>query len=380
MKKNILFILSGYHHGGTNKSLQNMLSLLDNDLYNFYLFTTNKDDFYKNVFKKYNIIECPTFLFNYCNSSILFFRLLRLINKLCFNKIYDLLIYRVVKGIENKYILDKVVAFEEGNPKYIAKFFICKKIAWIHCDYKLYNKIFAPNLKKEYKDYSKFDNIICVSKVATNSFKSFFPQLSHKVDYIYNLLDVVAIQKLSKSDIEFKNINCFKIVSIGRLVPVKQFEIIPHIVSEILKINNKIQFKWYIIGDGEQPTKEKILYEIKKYKVENFIFCLGSKDNPYPYIKNSQLLVSTSFSESCPYVINESIILGIPVVVSNFESAFELVKRENGIISAVKDMPALLFKIISNTNGMYDDMKDKASSVTYDNSHIINKLNLLFNI
>lgn len=380
MKKNILFILSGYHHGGTNKSLQNMLSLLDNESYNFFLFTTNKDDYYKDVFNTYNIIKCPSFLFHYCNSSNLTFKLLRYINRFFFNKIYNNLIKKTVQEIEKKYIFDKVVAFEEGYPKNIAKYFKCKKIAWIHCDYKLYNNMFSPNLKKEYEDYSKFDNIICVSKVATKSFNSFFPQLSHKVDYIYNLLDIETIQKLSKFKIDFEDVNCFKIISIGRLVPVKQFEIIPKIVNEILRINNHIKFKWYIIGDGESSTKEKIFLEIKKYNVENFVFCLGSKDNPYPYIKSSHLLVSTSFSESCPYVINESIILGIPVVVSNFESAFELVKHENGIISAVKDMPALLFKIISNTNGMYDDMKDKASSVTYDNSHIINKLNLLFNI
>lgn len=377
MKVNLLFILSGFHHGGTNKSLQNMLSLLDETNYNYHIFTTNKTDIYKNVFSKYDIIECPKILYKLCNSRCFIIRAIRYIDSLLNNIIYNSLIKHTIKNIERSYSINKVIAFEEGKPKQIAQFFNCTKIAWVHCDYALYNKLFVPNLEKELEIYSKFNDIICVSKYTAESFKKFFPYISNKVEYIYNPLDITTINILSNEYIEY-NESFFKIVSIGRLVEVKQFEKIPHIVSQILKYGNCKKFKWFIIGDGNQNIKDFIDNEIKKYNLNNIVIRLGAKDNPYPYIKKSNLLVSTSSSEACPYVVNEAKILKTPVIVSNFGSSYELVNENNGIISSIEKMPLLLYKVINNIDGIYDKMQSNANNVTYDNDTILKQLNALF--
>lgn len=377
MKNKLLFIIAGYYHGGTNKSLQNMLSLLGESNYEYYIFTTNKKDIYKNIFSKYNIIECPKLLYKYCNQRNCLIRIVRYIDSLLNNYIYRNLVKYVIKNIESSYAFDKVIAFEEGKPKQIAQYFNCTKIAWVHCDYSLYNNLFTPNLKKELKTYSKFDNIICVSKYTTESFKKFFPSISNKVEYIYNPLDIKTINRLSQIDLTNKE-TCFKIISIGRIVAVKQFGIIPQLVNKILQQGSCNNFKWYIIGDGDKNIKKQIASEIEKYKLDDIITCLGAKDNPYPYIKDSNLLVSTSSSEACPYVVNEAKILKTPVVVSNFGSAYELVNEENGYISSIEDMPYLLYRIINNIDNIYDKMKNNANKITYDNNTILKQLNTLF--
>lgn len=377
MKKNILFIIPGYNHGGTNKSLQNMLSLLDSDLYNFYIFTTNKDDFYKNIFSKYKIIKTPNYLFKYCNSNNLIIRLLRFFDHKFGNIIFNSITHKVAGNIEKLYKIDTVVAFEEGKTKNIVKHFKCKRIAWIHCDYKFFYERFSPNLKTELKVYSSFDNIICVSQTTAKSFISIFPSLSSKVLYIYNLLDVETINRLSNDYIDF-DCNCFKIVSVGRLDTIKRFDKIPYIVNEIFNINKNLKFKWFIIGDGDQKIKDRINLGIKKYGLDNIVICLGLKNNPYPYIRQSELLVSTSLSEAYPYVVNESKILKTPILLSNFDSAFELVRNDNAIISSIEDMPHLLVQIMSNYNGIYDKMVKAAKDEEYSNSEILNKLNNLF--
>ena len=58
MKKlKILFVIPEYSHGGTNKSLENLLSLLDKDIYEINIYSLYEDggDYYKEVFKQYII-------------------------------------------------------------------------------------------------------------------------------------------------------------------------------------------------------------------------------------------------------------------------------------------------------------------------------------
>lgn len=53
--KNILFVIPEYSFGGTNKSLQNLINLLDTTKYKIHVFCLYEDggNYYKNVFKKF---------------------------------------------------------------------------------------------------------------------------------------------------------------------------------------------------------------------------------------------------------------------------------------------------------------------------------------
>ena len=59
----------------------------------------------------------------------------------------------------------------------------------------------------------------------------------------------------------------------------------------MLKDNN-ISFKWYLVGDGS--LSEKIINESKELGVQDRVILLGTKLNPYPYLKQADLYVQTS--------------------------------------------------------------------------------------
>ena len=56
-KKKVLFIIPEYSHGGTNKSLENLLSLIDKQKYEISVYSLYEDGglYYKDVLKPYII-------------------------------------------------------------------------------------------------------------------------------------------------------------------------------------------------------------------------------------------------------------------------------------------------------------------------------------
>ena len=382
-KKKLLFILSSYSHGGTNKCLQNMLSLLNEDNYEYFILTINEDDIYKDIFSKYNIINCPKRVIYYTTTKSFAIRVLRYLDRILLNSyILKLLINNFIHQLEHIHQFDKVIAFEEGNHlRVIASAFKTNKISWIHCDYKSYIKMFKPNLYAEYKLFSSFDKIICVSKTTKESFLDTFPSLDQKTDYIYNVLnceEIIHNANVEILDKKYSNEN-FTIVSIGRLHYIKQYDKIPMIVSSLLKKDLNLKFKWYIIGDGDPNERNKISNEIEKYQLQDKVICLGAKNNPYPYIKKANLLAVTSQSEAYPCVINEAKTLGIPTLSSNFDSVYEIIDEKTGIIATLEKFPDILHKLLIDEGKIYSNLKNKIISYKFENKESLNKLKILFN-
>ena len=75
---------------------------------------------------------------------------------------------------------------------------------------------------------------------------------------------------------------------------------IPSIVHRLKK--DKIKFKWYLIGD--KNLKDNLLSQIKELDLRNDLIVLGSKINPYRFVKDCDIYVQTSFHEG--YCLNSS--------------------------------------------------------------------------
>lgn len=373
--KKVLFIIPNLSHGGTNKCLENILPFLCKS-YDISIISLMEEGIYKERFTPYNLF--PLNIKFYKTKRNLFFRI---INRLSNNIFLNILFKKHAIITERKLQPDLVVAFQEGNATLFTSHFTQRKIAWIHCDYKLYNEIFKPKISKELKLFLKFEKIICVSNTTQKSYNKYFPTLKQNTEYIYNILNIEEIKKESKeiiSDNIYTNTE-FTLISVGRYHYVKQFEKIPSIVNEIIKLQKDIKLRWYIIGDGDSFIKKSITTEINKYNLQDKIICLGSKNNPYPYIKKANLLVVTSLSEAYPCVINEAKILKTPVLVSNFDSAHEIVDDNTGIIAPLNDFPKILYNIINDINGSYSCLKNKVNNYEFSNDENLDKLYKLFN-
>ena len=377
MKKKILFVITDFYIGGTNKSLENLLLLIDSNIYEIRIFSLYEDgDFYykEKVFKPYLIKKS---LFYRLFHDHFWFRKFSTLASLLFRCNASRFLHKFeINRIQKKEKFDSVIAYQESSATICVSMLrnCSNRIAWVHCELRYWLQDLVKGRKlEEAGDYSKYDKIICVSESARQSFLSLYPHLSDKVIFIYNSVDDNHIKELAddvKANVPFSD-TTFNILSVGRFSPTKQFDLIPKIVSELKKITSK-PFCWYIIASTEECLQD-MLEKIEKYDVSREVILLGAKDNPYPYFKKSDLFVCTSESESFSYVIAESKVLHVPVLCNNIPVAKEVVSDEEGWISSIADMPGTLSRIIDKNNGIYTSVKEKILNYQYNNHEILKK-------
>ena len=332
--------------------------------------------FKSNLLPRNNLIHAYRCIFSKSKGlNRLYVLIVKILKKLLvLFSISDCFIYKpTLKRLSNKY--DIVIGFQEGiSTKFVSEIVAKKKIAWVHCDYSRHL-----NSGTELGVYCRFTNVVCVSKYTADIFSSIYPSLRERVKYVYNLLsyDQIVAKGIEKiDDSRFKN-EKFTIISVGRLDPVKRFEYIPKIASK-LKANG-LDFTWYVIGPniGNECVLD-LQNNIENYNVDDYVYYLGGKENPYPYFKNSNLLVSLSQSEACPMIFNEAKILGLPVVSTDFPSSYEFIKNGlNGKICSIDDISDVLSYVISQESYYQSLLKNVAKEV-YSNTKILEELDDLF--
>lgn len=381
--KKILFILPNLSTGGTLSSISGLLNYIDTKSQFDILPLTGTSSSIKLINK--NLIEPNNFInyyysreINNSNIKLLKFIIVKSIKKLS-NKIginCEKIMFKLyAKKFNNKY--DIVVAFEEGPATILGSYIKSSlKFAWVHCDYSRHH-----NSGKEYDFYKKYQKIVCVSQYTSNVFKSIYPALSEKVTSINNIMDYSQIKEKSKEKINdklFKK-STFTIISVGRFTNVKRFADIPQIAKQIK--DKGLTIKWYILGP---ITKEDYFLEfqknIKKYNVEDIVVHIGNKKNPYPYFRESNLLVCLSSSEACPMIFNEAKVIGLPIITTNFPSSFEFITpAQDGEIINFENLSQVISHFIEDNN-YYHRIKNNILNNIYTNDLIYRKLDKLFEL
>ena len=381
--KRILFVLPSLQNGGTVTTLKNTLPYIDRRKCQIDIFPiTNSGPNYDYISRYATILGARI------DNSVKK-------NKTTKDKAYTLL-YKIVKGVKKilchvgcdisvllfkkvaktleKTNYDTVIAFQEGQATRLGRLIQAKrKVAWIHCDYSTIGEKEREADNKE-KAYKSFDKIVCVSKFTQSQFVKCVPEAADRTVAIHNLMsaDTIKIQALEDpKDVIFNSVEGLKIVSLGRLHPVKRFSTIPEIAMRLKE--KGLLFNWFIIG-GDDSDKELIERNIEKFDVADCVKLLGNKNNPYPYIKNSDALVCTSLSEACPNVLNEAKILGIPIVSTNFGSVVEMMSDGvEGLIAPIEQLDEAIYRLFSE-DGLFNNIKDNIARYRYDNKEILKRL------
>lgn len=384
--KRVLFVINKLHTGGVPSSLESIYNnICDNENFDMHVLTLSSSGARNFTFCR-KIIPTPILLDLYMtrlsdSSSIpkyriVLFKPLKMFLETIGINLKKIIYKKAVNYIEKKCIYDYIVSFQDRATAEFCRFFnSTEKIAWIHCDY--------PKLLAQEGDvhiFNDYKRIICVSRYTMNCFKTFYPILSSRVDYIYNLVDVDRIIKLSNEPIFEKLFDhkSFNIISIGRVAKVKRFNLIPYIANKLISCD--INFKWYILGAGDKEYMNEINNDIVKYNLSGTVICLGNQSNPYNYLKESDLFVSLSETEACPMVFNEARILNVPILSADFGSSFEFINDGvDGIISPIEDIDKELIDIITSSN-KYQIIKQASANRIVDNNQIMNKFLNLFEI
>jgi glycosyltransferase involved in cell wall biosynthesis len=192
-----------------------------------------------------------------------------------------------------------------------------RTITWLH----MTPSVIKDKKKKWYEEkFEKTGKIVVISEDMKNEFIKKFPKYRDKLVRIYNPFDFNYIRKKAEeieklSDREMELIKEPYIVSCCRLDE-KQKDVSTLIKAfKNLKIENKIEEKLYIIGDG--PDRNKLERFVLEEKMGKEIVFLGLQKNPYVWMKNSKLFVHSSKKEGFGMVLVEAIILDKVVVSSD---------------------------------------------------------------
>lgn len=357
MKKNILFVMPDLECGGAQKSLVTLLNCINYKEYEVDLFLFQQTgDFMDMIPEEVNLLQSSKY-WDIINSSFV-----NSILKLIINFRFDLVIARIAQTIicrkyknalgEQKFWkfinsafskmdkeYDVAIGYMEKNPIYFSvdKVKARKKIGWIHTNY----GILKHSLNFEEKYFNKLDYIVTVSDECAEILKKLFIKQVPKVRVIENIILPSLINKMANEKV-LENNKHFKIVTVARLAPPKGIDI----ALEACKIlvEDRCEFIWYVIGDGIQHKDlDKKIYELE---LENNFKLLGTKPNPYPYIKEADIYVQPSRYEGKSIAIEEAKILSRPIVVTNYKTVKDQIDNEvNGVI------------VETNSKGIYEGIK-----------------------
>ena len=138
-----------------------------------------------------------------------------------------------------------------------------------------------------------------------------------------------------------------------------------------------IDYKLLIAGTAN--TEEQVMQIKSMFREDTHVIFLGYQENPYKYLRICDYNVLLSDRENMSLSLLESKILGIPNIVTDFESAFEEVTDgENGFILSREDTISYknrIQEILSKKQILKDNLKD----FKYDSEEILNQWETLIN-
>ena len=345
--KKLLFVMPSLYGGGAEKSLVNLLNLLDYSKYEIDLLLFKHEGlFLGQVPKEVNVLQTPTSLkYSFAtldkealnNIEAIKAGVIRYIGTVICKLFYkerekqarwECFYTYSINRLKGQY--DVALAYLQGEASYyvIDKVIASKKYIWIHNDYDKMEG--SDSFNKKY--FKKANGVISVSDRCVEILKRTFPDLKNKFYMLPNLTSATFIRKLATESFPKEYVEGVPVLlSIGRLTRQKGFDFAIE-AAAILK-EKKILFKWFIIGTGE--LEKQLKAKINEKEVADYIILLGARENPYPYIKNCDILVQTSRWEGKSVVLDEAKILCKPIVVTNYPTVYDQIDdgKEGMIVS-----------------------------------------------
>lgn len=189
------------------------------------------------------------------------------------------------------------------------------------------------------KFYNKADYIVAVSKVIEKNLIETYKVNSNKIRTIYNPYNISQIDELKNQELkpEYKNFfeEGFFFISVGRNMFQKGFW---HLIKSFKLVHNKYpEVKLIIIGRDESEGKAEKL--VRDLKIENSVLFTGSQENPFNFIKNSDVYVLTSLFEGFPNGMVEAMACGCPIIATDCKSG------PNEILNYMPDLSSSCRKI-----------------------------------
>lgn len=158
--------------------------------------------------------------------------------------------------------------------------------------------------------YPRADMIIHISKQMKLDFNQhLFSTKNEQV--IYNPYDIKSLLNQADEPIDNFIFQSHKryLITVGRLIPLKRF-------TDVLEVLTRLDsdVEWILLGDGTE--REHLECSAERLNIRKRLHFLGQVKNPFKYIKQSDIFISSSSVEGFPNVLLESM-LSRTVVISS---------------------------------------------------------------
>ena len=389
--KKILFMCINMNIGGTEKALLTMLNEIDSSKYDITLLMLEEyGEFLNEIpsFVKVKYVNEYKAIKPFINDPPMLLAKKLIKDKKYLTGVMTSLSYIISKISNNmsyyyRYILRNINSLEENydlavayaGPMDFITYFVLnkikakKKVQWIHFDITKigFNKKFAEN------NYKKFDKIFVVSQEGKEKLINLIPALNNKVEAFFNIISCNLIENMSKNGNGFNDsFNGVRILTVGRLSKEKGQDLTINVLARLK--NEGYNIKWYCIGDGHKRDNYK--QKIKNLNIENDYILLGSKLNPYPFMKECDIYVQPSRHEGYCITLGEARCFDNPIVTTNFTGANEQIKNEEtGLVCEISDEGIYKsVKRLLDDKDLCNNIKNNLSKEIVDSTNEINKL------
>ena len=308
----VLFMIHDLGQGGAEKVLVNLVNNMDRSKFDISVISLfgggvnerflKKDIHYKSIFKR----TIPG------NSKIMKLFTPEFLHKMFVKEQYDIEVSylegpsaRIISGCSNKKT---------------------KLVSWIHSEQKTKDAVASSfrNVMEAKYCYNKFDQTVCVSEYIMNNFRSVL-DYEKSCRVLYNVIESDEIRKKAEEDVIELNKECIRLIAVGTLKHIKGYDRLLNIMQKLVMENPNIHL--YILGDG--PLRQLMLEDIKSKDLTGNVTLLGYKENPYKYVKNSDLYVCSSYSEGFSTAVTEALIVGTPVCTVKVSGMTEMLGNNN---------------------------------------------------
>lgn len=242
----------------------------------------------------------------------------------------------------------KVIVCEQNTVSEVIKIREGKKILWF------------PVSSMVKVLYRFTDRVIAVSKGVRSDLIKEFNIPAHKIQVIYNPIDLNRITGLSSMPLEhpFFEDHVPIVIAIGRLVRQKGFDTLIKAFSLVIP---KMNAQLIILGEG--PEKESLEEMVKDLGLIDKVSFAGFQNNPYKFLSRADVFVLSSNYEGLPMVILEAMACGAPIISTDCRSGpCEILENgKYGLLVPVGDANAL-------SKGMLRLLKDKSLRGEFYNS------------
>ena len=244
------------------------------------------------------------------------------------NELYWAKTAKTIPALEGEY--DIAIGFLEGVTDFyvIDKVTARKKIGWIHTDFA--QKQLS---SEEVALYRKFDHIATITPTCADSFRNATGISPDRVTVVENITIPEDIISASQEDVGIiwdKSIR--HIVTVSRLEKQKGVDLALEACMLLQKSTDR--FCWHILGDGS--LRSWLESEIATNGLGPYLILEGSKENPYPYMKNAYVIVQPSRTEGKSIVLDEAKILGKAIITTNYPSVIDqITDGKNGLITEI---------------------------------------------